>query len=312
MKKIAAIFLFFVCGFLSANDYRWDLVSALARNEYNTVENIINANIESVPNIEKMMIMNMVLIYSRGETALRALHLLQRHNVIPGPFDLYTAINRNQPDPVVYFIINNGANATGEILLLAMERQRFDLAARFARAGIDVNYQYPSGRNSSDGMTALLHAANYNNFEMVKLLVEHGANVNTRNREGSTALSIAQSNDNVQIISFLIENGARDSVFTPPPAAQQSGGITSLDNLSAGFQPGTYRQSGGNRVLTFTGTSSSGMVSFMSGSNIFSGTYQISGGNLTLTMDERVFFYRLDAGAASFSGNGETWTRVTN
>jgi len=74
--------------------------------------------------------------------------------------------------------------ANGEILLLTMEKQRFILAHQFIESGIDVNYQYPLTKSYADGMTPLLYAVKWDNFDLVKLLLEHGANINARAKNG--------------------------------------------------------------------------------------------------------------------------------
>ena len=313
MKIPIAIFLFFFYGVLFANDYRWNLVNALVRNDFTTVENIINQNINIVPAVERRLIMNLAITYSRGYTTLRTLDLLQSFNVHPVAFDLYTAINMNQPDTVVRFIMNTPVAANGEILLLAMERQRFDLAKEFISAGADVNFQFPLSRFDTDGMTALLYASRFNNFELVQMLLDHGANINARNSDGSTALAIAQMNGNTQISDFLIERGAVQNIPAPVQSQQPlTGGIASfLNNQTVEFQPGTYRLSGGNRDLTFTGNANSGRISFLRDNRLFNGSYHAHGGNLTMMMDGRLFVYRIDSNM-SFSGNGETWVRIGN
>jgi len=137
VKKILLIivFIFFSGGLLFSDDYRWDLVNALTRNDYPAIENIINRNINSMTSQDKRLVMNFAVTYSHGDTTLRVLSLLQSYNVRSNTYDLFTAINRNQPDNVIQFIINNGGQANGEILLLAMEKQRFDLRGNLFRLG---------------------------------------------------------------------------------------------------------------------------------------------------------------------------------
>ncbi len=58
------------------------------------------------------------------------------------------------------------------------------------------------------GVTVLWVAAAVNNFQMVKLLVEHGANVNHTTKTNSTPLRSACYNGNIDIARYLIRNGA--------------------------------------------------------------------------------------------------------
>lgn len=57
-------------------------------------------------------------------------------------------------------------------------------------------------------VTVLWVAAAINNFEMVQLLVEHGANVNHTTKTNSTPLRSACYNGNLEMARYLIKNGA--------------------------------------------------------------------------------------------------------
>ena len=327
MRKLIVVFYVFlaaVCcvGSLCANDYKLEFINALSGNDYSAAESIVNKNIDKMSSQDKRHMLNLSLTYSRGDTALRALELFKKHNIFPGNFDLYTAIDNNQNDAVVRFILNGGARANGEILLLAVEKQRFEFAKQFIAAGADVNYQYPAAKKYADGMTSLLHAAKNDNFDLVKLLVEHGADINAKNKDGGTALSFAQMNNNSQMSGFLIDNGANKNIgnvvrsqLQNQPQAQspsQAGGIDGfLNGQLKEFQPGKYRLSKGNRDLQFTGNANYGNVGFIRNNRTYSGTYQINGANMIVILEGHTFVYNLDAGA-SFSGNGETWVRVGN
>ncbi|MCL2265904.1 MAG: ankyrin repeat domain-containing protein [Treponema sp.] len=313
MKKVLATLLFFAAITLYANDFKWDFVNALTKNDYSAAEKIINDNIGKSTAAEKFLMINFTLTYSRGDTALHVLSLLNKHDVRPGPFDLYTAINKNQPDSVVYFIINQGVQANGEILLLAMEKQRFDIARHFIQSGADVNYQYPSNKNYADGMTALLHASKSGNLELVRMLVDRGAGINISDKTGNTALSYAQENGNTQIYEFLLERGANLNFTNNFTRQQQSGGIGSFfDAKTFQFKPGNYRLSrtgGDYRDLRFSGTASYGIIGYFRNDRAYSGTYQSANGSLTVIMDGRLFTYKIDS-ENSFSGSGEVWQRT--
>lgn len=65
-------------------------------------------------------------------------------------------------------------------------------------------------------------AAELGNITIARLLIDHGANVNTRTEEGldSTALDMASGNGSAELIQFLLSVGARidlrdDYEFTP-------------------------------------------------------------------------------------------------
>ena len=313
MKKThyaIAILMFFLGGTLSADDYQWDLVNALARGDLQKIESIMQENANTMTAFDRRIVMNFVLTYSRGENTIRVFDLLQRYNIRPTSFDLYTAINSNQSDSVIQLLLHNGVEANGEILLLAMEKQRFDLARQFIESGVDVNYQYPLTRAYSDGMTPLLYAAKWNNFDLVRLLLEHGANINARARDGNTALSMANTNGNTPIYNYLVEHGATEAGgnITPP----QNTGITGiLDNQTVSFQTGTYRLQGGTMDLRFSGNSNSGTIHYTRNGRASTGAYQVQGNTMTVLMENRTFIYNLDSDV-SFSGNGEVWVRTGN
>jgi len=309
MKKFLTVVLFFLCGTLYSSEYIWDFIDALARNDFSAIENILKKNIGKIPAEEKRLLMNFSLNYCMGENAVKAMDILERYGIRPGGYDLFTAINRNQPDIVIQSIMSRGVQANGEILLLVTEKQRFNLAAQLVEAGVDVNYQYPLSKSYADGMTPLLYACKANNFEFVKMLVEYGANVNAKNKNGSAALSIARANGNSQIANFLLENGAVESGNYLPPL--QSAGVSGFLENQAVFQTGTYYVLGGSISMKFSGNAGSGSINYVVNGVSRTGVYKVDGSNLSLAMDGRTFMYKVDSGM-SFSGNGEVWVRSGN
>jgi hypothetical protein len=314
MKKLylfIIIISIFFTGMLFADDYMWNLVNALTKADLQQIESILRSNINTISVLDRRIVMNFVIIYSHGENTLRILDLLQRYNMRPNGLDLFTAINRNQPDAVINFILQNGVEPNGEILLLAMEKQRFDLAKQFIEANVDVNYQYPLNKPYADGMTSLLYATKYNNLELVRLLLEKGAKINVMAKDGSTALSIAQKNNNVSIYNYLMEyesSGAGNNIIPPP---QGAGILSILDNQQFDFQAGTYRLFDGNTDLRFVGTKYTGNISYTRNGRANNGVYRVEGSNITLIVEGRSFIYKLDSNI-SFSGNGEVWVRIGN
>ena len=69
--------------------------------------------------------------------------------------------------------------------------------------GADVNYR------NIDGITPLMNGCSKGNLDIVKFLVDQGSNMDAKNNRGETALFYASSyNTHVEIIKFLIEQGA--------------------------------------------------------------------------------------------------------
>ncbi|MDR1505844.1 MAG: ankyrin repeat domain-containing protein [Treponema sp.] len=304
-----------LASLLHADDYKWDLVNALAKNDAEKAGQILERNSDSMPANEKRLIYGFVLTYTRNGDTLNFLGLLRQYNIRAVQYDLYDAISKSHTDDVITFILNDGINPNGEILLAAAEKRRWNLVRDFAGRGADVNYRYPAGRPYSDGMSALMYAAKWNDFDAVRLLVERGANVNFRARNGYTASSFASENAAADVYNYLMEHGANDMPVPDMPGNSLSeGGISSFiekkaDAAPAAFSNGTYRLSGTTAELRFSG---SGGVSYRnSRGETGGGTFRINGETLVIYMEGRSFTYRVNSNR-SFSGGGEVWTRTGN
>ena len=59
-----------------------------------------------------------------------------------------------------------------------------------------------------------MHAADEGNLDIIKLLVQNGADVNAATKEGNTALILAANEDQRGIIKFLTEKGANVNART--------------------------------------------------------------------------------------------------
>jgi len=311
MKKtfLTIIILLSLSTPLYADDYKWDLITAMTKGDLEAIENIIKTNVNKMSVTDKRLVMNFTMNYSSGENTLKVCQLLLNYNIHPSAFDLYTAVNRNRQNNAIQFLLQNGAVPNGEILLLTMERQRFDLAKQFIEAGVDVNYRYPLTRNNADGMTSLLYASKWGNLDMVKLLVEKGANINEKAVNGDTALSIARRNNNDEIYNYLTDHGATEIGSSNIPL--QNNGIA--DNQTFSFQVGSYLLTGGNKYIKFSGNRASGNINYVDVMNNTSnnGFYKVTGNNITISLNGRTFVYRIDSNE-SFSGNGEVWIKIGN
>lgn len=108
--------------------------------------------------------------------------------------------------------------------------KRLQMAELLLEYGADIEYRPYNHPQSSElhiddgepsaiympsdhcGETPLLAAVRYGNFETVKFLVEHGADVNARDYCGFNAVNVAADNledeDGLEIVKYLIEQGA--------------------------------------------------------------------------------------------------------
>lgn len=71
-----------------------------------------------------------------------------------------------------------------------------------------------TGIDASDGdaRTALIHAAAYNNIELLKWLIDQGADPDHQDRIGYAALHFAGQNMLVDVARFLLEKGANPNI----------------------------------------------------------------------------------------------------
>ena len=93
-------------------------------------------------------------------------------------------------------------NAVVKYLFVLNSGMGFEkISELFIEAGVDVNAQ-------SIGNTPLAFAAERNNLEITKLLIENGADVNKKNDLGSAPLHYATRYNNLEMVKLLVKNGA--------------------------------------------------------------------------------------------------------
>jgi len=81
-------------------------------------------------------------------------------------------------------------------LCIAIQKGEIDLVKKLIEYGADVN-------EKSFGMTPLMVAARYNKVEIIKILLEKGAKQNEKDEKGFTALKYAQLSYAKEAESFL-------------------------------------------------------------------------------------------------------------
>lgn len=99
----------------------------------------------------------------------------------------------------------------GESLLGAASSFRnIEIIKHLIENGADVNF-----KNKSFGFTPLIRASQFANFDGVKILLENGADVNAKSTYGSTALNMIEEQFEIKeehrhkIISLLVKYGAK-------------------------------------------------------------------------------------------------------
>lgn len=96
-------------------------------------------------------------------------------------------------------------------------------------------------RNKNGESAIHFAAASEQSTENLKLVVEHGANVNAKNKQGVTPLMIAVSNDDIEAVKFLLSKGAdinaRDKEGnTPLHIACDAGSIAMVELLCKDYR----------------------------------------------------------------------------
>jgi len=63
-----------------------------------------------------------------------------------------------------------------------------------------------------NGISLLFHAIQYSNFDIVKILIENGAEINIRNVSKITPLMVAADIGNIDMVNLLVEKGADTNI----------------------------------------------------------------------------------------------------
>ena len=87
-------------------------------------------------------------------------------------------------------------------LMHAAQRNNFEIVNLLINVGAKVNIQ------NNAGISAHMLATGFGYYEMLKLLLDKGANVNTTSSLGTTALMSAVSNGHTDIVRLLLERNA--------------------------------------------------------------------------------------------------------
>ncbi|MDX5462581.1 MAG: ankyrin repeat domain-containing protein, partial [Wolbachia endosymbiont of Tetragnatha montana] len=106
----------------------------------------------------------------------------------------------NKDDIAVNDNLTADKNNLARLLHIAISKGNVDEAMRLIKqVGTDITYM---------GRSPLYFASEIGNFDMVKLLIEHGVTPNNRDALGSTPLIVAIGKGDVKIVEYLIKAGA--------------------------------------------------------------------------------------------------------
>ena len=113
---------------------------------------------------------------------------------------------------VVEFLVSKGAEVNAKdsggqtSLMYACKRSFNETAAFLLKNGAEVNVQ-----SKKKGITALMLAAGWGNEELVKVLLEHGADASLTDIFGKTAKGLAQEMGHSAVVDLLPDPPAQES-----------------------------------------------------------------------------------------------------
>jgi len=149
---------------------------------------------------------------------------------------------------VVKLLIKNGADVNaaydrGNALHWAALTDRREVADFLLRRGINVNVtgtRLHSNRSDA-GYTPLMYAAmtEYDDPNLVRALIEHGADVNAKSAKGESALQFAKQRGNTKVVAALLKAGATDTGNSRAEHPKALWGREDVENL----EPAIIRKS---------------------------------------------------------------------
>ena len=123
---------------------------------------------------------------------------------------LFFAIRKNASIEFIEVLLENGLNITDidedglSAIDIAIKFKREDIVNFCIEKGLDIN-----STSRKSGITPIVLASCFNNVSMVKLLLKHGAEINTQDSNGMSAKDYAKKLGQKKMTAFLHEKGAK-------------------------------------------------------------------------------------------------------
>ena len=160
---------------------------------------------------------------------LPTLRLLHEHGARIGPGSLFPAVSYGSA-AVYKYLSDNGASpnfcgfasslqsglsssTNGFMPVIGVAIVRHDLIAvkKLVRLGADISTQCELGYGQDFQYSAILAAANFGDADIMRFLLDHGADPDTLSTEGKTPLAIAAEQGNYEVVMILLASGAYHS-----------------------------------------------------------------------------------------------------
>lgn len=100
--------------------------------------------------------------------------------------------------------INSVSEHGHQALMLAAHQGHVEIIKLLIDKGANIN-----GKHKISGNTALIGAVFQGNKDIVKLLIEAKVDINLKNNDGKSALDMAKLQGNMEIINLLVVSGAK-------------------------------------------------------------------------------------------------------
>ena len=147
----------------------------------------------------------------RNNDTMAALTLLHQ-GVDPNALGaMYTFDNSPEPQPSLMNVLLHRPPPYTQfpVLMIAANRANIEVVKALLERGADVNAIMPAGSNAQ-GYTALIYAAIHQRPLLVKMLLDKGADVHVKSCDGHTALEAATAMNHREIVRLLKQAGASE------------------------------------------------------------------------------------------------------
>jgi len=213
------IVLLFSSGYVMAQDGN-ELITAVAYQDLDKVKNLVEAGVDINYQEESAGATALIMsaMYNFGDMAR---YLIEKGADVSiqnkvGQTALMAAAGSSEA--IFDLLVANGADMsvksddgtsafTLSITGSLSERVGLENAKKLLDLGADVDESVNSG--AAEGYTCLMMAARNQRPDIVKFLVENGADVNAKAANGSTPLSLAEEEEDEEMIELLKNLGAK-------------------------------------------------------------------------------------------------------